>query len=535
MSQRIITGLLTRSIGATRWTPKQQSQWLSIRHSSNKPAPVSPREITNHIPTNRTTNGGDQFKIRPPPSLELPEFDSHMKEVRENVHSALKKDGIEVDKWPWLERFIDANIAQKGRMARDCLKKMYFDLAYKDPSSEGTSNLDPLYVQLSTESERIVFQITQILSSILPRIPVKVYQLLLARYYHVGLSFYVERLADVIVGSKIITARDRAVLLCVKLKYNVYEDYWEAFEEYRRLRDWCLKQGEKEIINISWWSRVVYALTKVQIQDTITSPSLPVDITLELLADHDKFARDEEADSNKLQCLFLDHYGKKASPLTSPEWILHHQQIIVGIHEALVERYGEDLNSNSFLFTSLLEAYGRVGLPQSAMEVWNRMITSDVGINSVALSVVFDNCGRLNRLSDARRIFAWLEHGERTDELMDKNVWDSWLECLCRCGALREAIHYAFHLMEPALRRRAEVVQEQGSTSFSRTSEGLSVLKPDAKTFKLLLSFSGSTKGRHSYGVREPAIHAEIQQRIKEEFPEATPSIQDFLLVIQAD
>lgn len=534
MSQRIINGLLTRSIGVAHWTPKRQSHWISVRHSSSKPTPVSTREKINHFPTDIKNNGSNTSKSRPMQSFELPKFDSHMEHVRGKVHSALRRDGIEVDKWPWLEKFIDANIAEKGPIARECLKRVYFDLANKDSSSKGNSDLDPLFVQLSTESENIVFQIIQTLSSILPKMPVKVYQVLLARYYRTCLPFYVQRLTDTIAGAGNLTARDRAVLLCVKLKYNVYEDYWEAFEEYRHLRDWCLKQGEKDIFKISWWSRVIYSLTKVQVQHTSTSPSLPIEITVEILADHDKYMREEEAESNKLQCLFLDHYAKKSSRLISPELILHHQQIIVGIHEALVEQYGEDLNGNSFLFTSLLEAYGRVGLPQSAMEVWNRMITSDVGINSVALSVVFDNCGRLNRLSDARRIFAWLEHGERADELMDKNVWDSWLECLCRCGALREAMHYAFHLMEPALRKRAEVVQEQGSMSFTRNSDGLSVLKPDIKTFKLLLSFSGSTKGRHSYGVREPAIHAEITQRIKEEFPEATPSLQDYLHAMQA-
>lgn len=57
---------------------------------------------------------------------------------------------------------------------------------------------------------------------------------------------------------------------------------------------------------------------------------------------------------------------------------------------------------------------------------------------------------------DAKKIFAWIQHSERSLELTDKNVWDSWLECLCRCGELQEAMHYTFNDMEPALRKRAE-------------------------------------------------------------------------------
>ena len=534
MSQRIITGFLTRSFGVTRRTPK--AQWITVRKSSNKPPSISTRKDVAYVPTDSNDEGGKRVKTHYPPSSVLLKLESHQESIRDNVHSALRGDGIEVEKWPWLERLVHASIIQNGTAARECLESICADLQSQNPSSEGIEILEPLYRPLSTESENLVLRIVHKLSSNLPKVPVRVFQVLLARYYRLGLPLYVEQLSSIIERSENLSARDRAVILYVRLKYEKYIDYWEAFEEYRNLRDWCLKQDNQEVFKVNTWYRVVYQLTEARIQDPSSSPSLPIEITLELLADHDKYMQKETINTLKFQCLFLDHYAKKSIRYLSPEWILNHQQIISGIHQALVERYGEDLDSNPVLFTSLLQAYGRVGLPQSAMEVWNTMITSDIGINSIALSVIFDNCGRLNRLSDARRIFAWLEHSEKADELMDKNVWDSWLECLCRCGALREAIHYAFHLMEPALRKRAEILQEEGKGSklFSRNDEGLSALKPDAKTFNLLLSFSGSTKSRNAYGLRAPSIHAEIVKRINGDYPEASPYIQSHLFSLQS-
>lgn len=540
MSQRIITGSLTRSIGAARWTLKPQSQWGSVRQSSNKPTPVSTREKVISRPTIVASKGNKQSKFRHSPPLELPKLDGHQEKVRQIVHSALRRDRIEVEKWPSLERFVDASIVQDVVAVKGCLRGICSDLAKKDQTTsllEGVEKLDPLYVQLSTESEETILQIVHKLSSTFSDVPGSVFDTLFARYYGVGLLSYAERLSDIIGGSGYPIVKHRANLLCIKLKCKQYKDYWEAFEEYQLVRDWCLKRDIKDIFVVKDWFRIIYNLTKAEIQDTINTPSLPIEITFELLDDHNKYVQIENSNLYlKLQCLFLDHYAKKASQALGPEWVLYHQQIIVGMHEALVERYGVDLKGNVAVFTSLLEAYGRVGLPQSAMEVWNRMITSDVGVNSIALSVIFDNCGRLNRLSDARRIFAWLEHSERVDELMDKNVWHSWLECLCRCGALREALHYAFDLMEPALRKRAEVLQDQKriSRSFNTISDGLFMNQPDVKTFNLLLSFSRSRRNRDSYGSREPAIHAEIVRRINEDYPNVSPYIPNHLFTLQS-
>lgn len=162
-------------------------------------------------------------------------------------------------------------------------------------------------------------------------------------------------------------------------------------------------------------------MTETKIYDTEITPSLPREVTAELLTDVANLSNLDESKRLFIFITFLDHYAKKGPQAVGSKWLWYHQQVIVDFHEALVERYGEDLNRDVAVFNSLLNAYGRVELFDSVIQVWNEMLNMNIRIDLVSVSIIFDQCGRRKRLPDAKKIFGWLQHSERFLEVMDQN------------------------------------------------------------------------------------------------------------------
>ncbi|PWN36906.1 uncharacterized protein FA14DRAFT_152328 [Meira miltonrushii] len=567
MMQKIVVGSMHRSFRAT-----QRSIGLSIRQSSTIPTP--PR-YEGKVPRYLSMKDyvGDRYKgnFKVATFSGQPELNSYQQKLRQSVHSALQKERIDVHEWPALQDFIVRSIIRDKNRAMYSLKEMLLDLGYEHQHffTHGSFATDPLFIQMSPESESSILQIYRIVSKVLPELPRIVAQLLFERYYVFGLHSYSEQLLDIVEGLDSLTSMNRSQLLSTRLRCRRFRDYWEAFAEYRKMRDWCLERGIREIFPSDEWFRVLYNLIRVDIYDTESTPSLPVEILEELMTDYDNLAQEKEHRRLTMVTLALNHYGKSASKAVGSKWRMYHQQVITIIHEGLVKRYGDDLNGDVAIFNSLLEAYGRAGLFNSAIEIWNQMVNSNVEISAATLAIIFDHCGLNGRLSDAIKIFESLQHGERFLELMEKNIWDSWLECLCRCGALQEAIDFTFHLMEPKLRERAEVYKNtetmrtvtttkeryykrieseltkesdlkypdkqdlefQSQQLRKYSSKGLSIYAPDAKTFKLLLGFSHVKHKQDSYGFTQPELHAELLQRLHQDYPNLVPFIEDRLLV----
>ncbi|PWN36907.1 uncharacterized protein FA14DRAFT_7957 [Meira miltonrushii] len=562
--QKIVLGSIYRSFRAT-----QRSLGLSIRQSSTIPTPprykgralkyLSMKDYVGHKYKGnfKVATFSGQFKLN-----------SQQQQLRQSVHSALQKENINVHQWPALQNFVDRAIAQDEVRAGEGFREMWLDLGYEHQHffTHGSFATDPLFIQMSPESESSILQIYRIVSKVLPELPRIVPELMFGRYYNFGLHSYSEQLLDIVGGLDSLTSISRLRLLSTRLKCRRFRDYWEAFAEYQKMRDWCLQRGIREIFPSGDWFRVFYNLIRVGIYDIKSTPSLPVEIFEELMTDFDNHAQEKEHIRLKIIRLALDHYGKSASKAVGSKWRMYHQQVIAIIHEGLVKRYGDDLNGDVITFTSLLEAYSRVGLPNSAMEIWNQMVNLNVEIDAATIAVIFDVCGRNGRLPDAIKIFEWLQHGERFLEVMGKNVWDSWLECLCRCNALQEAIDFTFHLMEPKLRERAEVYKNAETVTTTKdiyykmieseltkesdlkypdkqdlviqsqqlrkySSKGLSTYAPDAKTFSLLLGFSHVKHKHDSYGFTHPELHAELLQRLYQDYPDLVPFIDKHILV----
>ncbi|PWN36939.1 uncharacterized protein FA14DRAFT_152359 [Meira miltonrushii] len=504
-----------------------------------------------------------------------PKLNSQQQKLRQSVHSALQMENINVHEWPALQSFVDRAIAQDEIRAGQGFREMWLDLGYEHQHffTHGSFATDPLFIQMSPESESSILQVYRIVSKVLPELPRRVTELIFERYYIFGLHSYSEQLLDIVGGMDSLTSINRSQLLSTRLKCRRFRDYWEAFAEYQKMRDWCLERGIRKIFPSRDWFRVFYNLIRGDIYDIKSTPSLPVEIFEELMTDFDNLAQADEYKRGNMLRFALNHYGKSASKAVGSKWRMYHQQVIVIIHEGLVKRYGDDLNGDVPTFNSLLEAYGRAGLSNSAIEIWDQMVNLNVEISSATVAIIFDICGLNGRLSDAIKIFDWLQHGERFLELMNKNAWDSWLECLCRCSALQEAMDFTFQLMEPKLRERAEVhkdtekmttgtkskdmyyktieseltkesdlnypdkqdlsykpaMQSQQLRKYS--SKGLSIYAPDAKTFSLLLGFSHVKHKHDSYGFTQPELHAELLQRLYQDYPNLVPFIDKHVLV----
>lgn len=116
---------------------------------------------------------------------------------------------------------------------------------------------------------------------------------------------------------------------------------------------------------------------------------------------------------------------------------------------------------------ALMNAYNRVGAPWVVHEIWqalalatskaqssdrcaeeadsidqNRTDTSPI-INGAILSIYLDTCGWHGAELLGRRAWEFassLDAEGRASPVRDLNAWDSWLEFLCRCGRLAEAV-----------------------------------------------------------------------------------------------
>ncbi|KAJ9476440.1 hypothetical protein PHBOTO_000124 [Pseudozyma hubeiensis] len=200
----------------------------------------------------------------------------------------------------------------------------------------------------------------------------------------------------------------------------------------------------------------------------------------------------------------LDYYSKTPSPS------------YVGVqatHEML--KRDEGLEPDLPLINALMNAYNRVGEPAMVLAIWDSLIATRQEIDGVTLSVFFDTAGRHGLLSLARKALGTVRRfeaeavGGGARSVLTKGAWDSWLECLARCGRLEEAIELAFGEMRRSLFREAldhhdfDCVDDSGvnellikSAQAPMKDRRGHVVGPDAKTFGVLLRFAARERDR---------------------------------------
>lgn len=210
----------------------------------------------------------------------------------------------------------------------------------------------------------------------------------------------------------------------------------------------------------------------------------------------------------------LDYYAKAPQPSYLG---------VRATHEML--KRDEGLEPDLALINALMNAYNRADEPAMVLAIWNSLLATRQEIDGVTLSVFFDTAGRHGLLALARKAISTIRRIEAESgseqiggyrrSAMSKGAWDSWLECLARCGRLEEAIELAFGEMRKTLLRTALDADDllpcstsdgvvsltvsdlvvKSSQAPIRNKEG-QVVGPDAKTMGTLLKFAARERDR---------------------------------------
>lgn len=236
----------------------------------------------------------------------------------------------------------------------------------------------------------------------------------------------------------------------------------------------------------------------------------------------------------------LDHYSKTSFPSYLG---------IKATHEAL--KVDTLLEPDLPLINALMNAYNRAEEPAMVLAIWDSLLATRQEIDGVTLSVVFDTCGRFGLLPVARKVLARIRRleeeavgGRRGRSAMTKGAWDSWLECLARCGRLEEAIELVFGEMRRSLFRQALLlndlkVEEANevtvndlvirSTQAPVRDKNGHVVGPDSKTLSTLLKFAARERDRRQKCLSLSAgnsIWHTLRSRIREELSWIYPQIK---------
>lgn len=567
---RIGSGSGSRWIGAIGKTYRVGSATLSIRHSSmqieQRSRRIDQRSMEQNITYKKFKGDHHAYVLLQPLKLH-----PNQEKVRQSIHSAMKMKQIKVKEWSALNNFVDAVICQDELRIKLTLKEILLDLGWEQQDlffMKGRTSKDPLFMQISAESEDLILRIVGIVLAIRQNKIHSICNPLFVRYYQLGLHSHSEQLLTIAGGMKNLPIDCRNNVISTRLKCKQYKDYYEVFEEYRQYRNWCLKEKIQDPFE-NGWLRIIYRLTKANVSDTEITPTIPIELTSEIFKDRDKFGVFHPDEPFMLECFFLDHYIKNIARSDSfdLEWLSYLQRVVISIHKGLVDRHGKELKRDPVVFSSLLNAYGYAKMPAQAFEIWDRMISFNVELDSACFSVMFDVCGMSGQLSVGRKVLKSIKNSERALELMNKNVWDSWLECLCRCDAVEEAVTSALSAMEAALRKREELkphdtkhtgtskkfyaiyairseLEGKNNENHRRyissdqnggkqtdqarrfSSKGLSDCRPDASTFTMLLRFARSRQNK-----LKSEVHGEILWRLNQSYPDLLPFIKAYLIV----
>lgn len=238
----------------------------------------------------------------------------------------------------------------------------------------------------------------------------------------------------------------------------------------------------------------------------------------------------------------LVHYSKRTNPS---------YEGVQATHDLL--KNDANFEPDNRVVTALMMAYSRVGEPSVVFAIWDRLVATNHPVESHTLSVIFDTYGRYGRLHDARATFALarrmdaerLASGSTSQRaiLMNKDAWDSYLECLARCGQLREAVDLLFGDMRRSLLEDAVVTDDLAGVSKNTSLDDLLVRQktkplltrggklvgPDEKSFGVMLKFAArdsklyqgrafkSFRSKFSSSASSSSLWHKLLQRVKDE------------------
>lgn len=260
-----------------------------------------------------------------------------------------------------------------------------------------------------------------------------------------------------------------------------FEDAFKAYDEMRAL--------DPSVLDGKAYNTILHAFTTLRADSGEAAPSLYIN---EFLTD---MVRSGHPPESATYSLLLRHYSRIPEP--SPEMIKQ-------LHSRI--KLDANLDPDTPLFNSLMDAYSRVGAFERAYGVWDSMLLNLSGRikpDQVSVSILLDTCGRDRFMGGAQRAMRLWQDLERGVLPIVRNykIWESWVEALCRLGMFDEAEKVVF-----------EEMGRPSAGAIGTTAQAAP--KPTVATVEMLLKFARWTT---SGGEERARV---VADRIEAEMPE---------------
>jgi hypothetical protein len=213
-----------------------------------------------------------------------------------------------------------------------------------------------------------------------------------------------------------------------------YEEAFQAYDEIRALGP--------SVLDLRAYNAILAAFTSLPFS---ADEAAPPKLVMEILTD---MRKSNHPPNSATYSLLLTYYAYAA-----PSSFNH----VAHLHSLI--KLDSSLDPDTALFNSLFMAYSRTGATSAAYRIWETMLqytlrsssgTGAIAVDSRTLSILFDTCGHDGTAAAqarARRVWADLESGRLGVE-RNLKVCDSYVEALCRFGALDEAERIVFGDMD---------------------------------------------------------------------------------------
>ena len=199
---------------------------------------------------------------------------------------------------------------------------------------------------------------------------------------------------------------------------------------------------------------------------TTDSPSAPAAMVMEFLSDMRRSANPPNIATYSTLLNYYTNFAGEASVASST---------IAHIHSLI--KLDINIDPDTGLFNSLMNAYSRVGAYRTAFRIWDSMVANRyIEIDQITISIYFDTCGfegseegkkRATKLWDELRS----EKKSRIATTMNLKNYESYVEALCRFGNLDEAERVVFADMRKGGKVEAELSTVETLLKFSRVEK----------------------------------------------------------------
>ncbi|GAA6012324.1 hypothetical protein JCM8202_003284 [Rhodotorula sphaerocarpa] len=269
-----------------------------------------------------------------------------------------------------------------------------------------------------------------------------------------------------------------------------HDEAFQAYDEIRAL--------SPSVLDIRAYNAILSAFTSLP---TVGNELAPPSLIQEILSD---MRKSNQPPNSATYSLLLTYYAYAAP--TSFNHIAHLHSLI---------KLDSSLDPDTALFNSLFMAYSRTGATGAAYRIWDTMLQYSlrsssgsrsgsggaIAVDARTLSILFDTCGHDGTAAAearARRVWRDLEEGRVRGVERNVKVCDSYVEALCRFGALDDA--------------EAVVFREMGTDAGTRAVAKASQLpEAETSTVEVLLKFARKA-GQERFEA--------VARRIREERPE---------------